>query len=1086
MSLLIFHFAHTHAHTHKIHVLLFSGPEFEISGLIGEGSDSAAAGVDVVLFGEKSTASCSSTAGSSPELPAGFRPPSSVSSKKVICATKSDKNGQFKFSAVVCGDYIVVPFYRASSGSVYDVSPASSVVSVAGSNVAISERFIVRGFSVSGKVIVPGGASGVAGVTVRLGSSETVTDTAGVFKFDQVESGTYKMSVNKEKYTFSGPESIQISPTTSKLPDFIVKTVELCGRVSIPHPPAGVEATTAASRQVSLALASSPAKVLSQTHTLIDPIAGAYCFRVEPNQNYVVTPVVSDREKRAGLLLSSASQTVKIESEPFSGINFAQSLLTVSGRVRCLSAPCDPSIAVTLQSSGTEGADVVTTGLVADDVFVFQHVVPGAYVVSIDKPDWCFENQVLQVQVKQHDVTGLELVQTGYKLAVKSSHDVTVEYSYASESSSHSLALKARADSPICVINAGVYNVRVSQSCYSFSATNGKTVSENSFSFSTENKGKPLVLTAKSYRLNGVLELHAAVSDVTVEIRNSVDNSLVAVAPLKQVGKTEGGISRFAYSHWVDLSAGGVDAVEVKPISTNVFFYPKSIKSGSSGAECPPTLPAIVGRPGAFVQGQIQPATAGVKVTVSGGEDDIHETVSDAAGKYRVGPLPDTVEYSVFASAPGFYLKKEHQESSNKDVIIYNFRAMRLGSTLVSILNAADKTAVGGALISLSGGEGYRNNTVTSADGTIVFGGLFPGDYFAIPMLKEYSFAPAGGQAVVIEEGVEKKFEFRATRVAFSAFGAVRSLNGQGERAVIVEAVSEDTTDSVAQREEASTDEQGAFRLRGLVPGRSYSIRLKDSTTNDRIDHVVPTSASVTVSKTSPSDLVDVSFVAYRKPTRHSISGHIVFSNSSLTLEQQGEVLASITVVLIDAETPKEVVREAKLSRSLSAFDFTSLVPSKSSKWIIRLKSTLSSSLYAYKFDDSKVDISGSFLSVLLLLFRIGVYFRLLSRLSLLNAHRYVLAGVSTFVDVPIVVSVKQPGEETPPSSVASLVSMILLVAFAFYRKEVTSFVWKRVLQKEGEFAFGEAIENMFRSLQRWQQSRKSANASSGSNSSRK
>jgi hypothetical protein len=93
-------------------------------------------------------------------------------------------------------------------------------------------------------------------------------------------------------------------------------------------------------------------------------------------------------------------------------------------------------------------------------------------------------------------------------------------------------------------------------------------------------------------------------------------------------------------------------------------------------------------------------------------------------------------------------------------------------------------------------------------------------------------------------------------------------------------------------------------------------------------------------------------------------------------------------------------------------------------------------------------------------------------------------AGVSTFVDVPLAVSVKQPGEEAPPSSVANLVFMVLLGFSVFYRKEVTTFVWKTLLKKEGDFAFGESVENMFRNLQRWQQSRKVITTSN--NSSRK
>lgn len=900
--------------------------------------------------------SCSSSATAAPELPVGFKAPAEVADLKVLCATKSDKSGLFKFTDVSCGTYTIVPFYKTASGPVFDVVPEVAPVEVDGRNAVLSEPFRVKGFSVSGRVLV--GSTGVAGVTVRLGDSmSTVSDAQGVYKFDQVEAGSYKLSAQKDKFTFASPAAVKITLSTSRLPDIAVKTVELCGRVSIPHPPAGVEPTTTSSRQVNLAKASNPSKVIDTTSTSVDAISGQYCFSVEPGQSYVVAPVITEREKRAGLLLSSSSQTVKVDAEPVANVNFAQSLLTVSGRVRCLTSPCDPSVAVTLQSAGDSTGDVVSTGLVADDLFVFQHVVPGAYVVSVEKADWCFEKQALQVQVKQSDVSDLELVQSGYKLTIRSSHDVNVEYSSAEDKKANSLLVRAREDSSVCVANSGLYTVRVAQSCYSFTASNAKIISDNTFQLSTD-AGKALVLSAKSYRLSGVLELHTAADDVTVEIRSSADGSLLDVAPLKKVGSSDDGISRFAYTHWVDLAAGGSDAVEVVPVSKHVFFYPKSIKASGSAAECPPTLATISGRPGAFVKGQIEPATAGVKITVIGGED-VYEAVSDEKGRYRVGPLPDNVEYSVSASASGFYLRKEFNEAaSNKQSIVYNFRAMKLGHARVSILDSnGAPLAVSGVLVSLSGGEGYRNNTVTGADGTLLFSNLFPGDYYALPMLKEYSFTPASGQAVSVEEGVQTEAKFRATRIAFSAFGSVRSLNGQSERALVVEAVSEEGA-AVAQREEAVTDETGSFRLRGLVPGRKYSIQLKaGASANERIDHAVPARLTVTVPTQSPADITNLRFVAYRRVSRQSVSGRVAIANASAALE--GDVRASLTIQLIDPDTPNVVAKEFKLSRDLEAFDFVGLVPTKSGKWIIRTKSTLPTNSYNYKFDDMKIDASG-------------------------------------------------------------------------------------------------------------------------------
>lgn len=58
----------------------------------------------------------------------------------------------------------------------------------------------------------------------------------------------------------------------------------------------------------------------------------------------------------------------------------------------------------------------------------------------------------------------------------------------------------------------------------------------------------------------------------------------------------------------------------------------------------------------------------------------------------------------------------------------------------------------------------------------------------------------------------------RGRRVAFSAFGSVTSLNGEPEDGVVVEAVGQG---SCPQQEEATTEANGQFRVRGLQPGVS-------------------------------------------------------------------------------------------------------------------------------------------------------------------------------------------------------------------------------------------------------------------------
>lgn len=100
---------------------------------------------------------------------------------------------------------------------------------------------------------------------------------------------------------------------------------------------------------------------------------------------------------------------------------------------------------------------------------------------------------------------------------------------------------------------------------------------------------------------------------------------------------------------------------------------------------------------------------------------------------------------------------------------------------MVEVSDASDQ-AVSGAVISVSGGTKYRSNTHTGASGEATFLSLSPGEYFVKPQLKEFEFTPKH-KLMDIKEGETSTIKFQAKRVAFSAYGKIRSINGEpGER----------------------------------------------------------------------------------------------------------------------------------------------------------------------------------------------------------------------------------------------------------------------------------------------------------------
>lgn len=96
---------------------------------------------------------------------------------------------------------------------------------------------------------------------------------------------------------------------------------------------------------------------------------------------------------------------------------------------------------------------------------------------------------------------------------------------------------------------------------------------------------------------------------------------------------------------------------------------------------------------------------------------------------------------------------------------------------------------------------------------------------------------------------------FRGKRVAYSVFGKITSLSGDAFANVMVEAVSTSEACSNHQ-EEAVTEFNGLYRIRGLQTGCDYKIRLQK---NGNVERSMPRERSVQVQTT---DTENVNFIA--------------------------------------------------------------------------------------------------------------------------------------------------------------------------------------------------------------------------------
>ena len=135
---------------------------------------------------------------------------------------------------------------------------------------------------------------------------------------------------------------------------------------------------------------------------------------------------------------------------------------------------------------------------------------------------------------------------------------------------------------------------------------------------------------------------------------------------------------------------------------------------------------------------------------------------------------------------------------------------------------------------------------MSRADGSFVFGQLFPGEYYLHAQLKEFAFKPAT-QIVPVTEGSAVTLEVACERVAWSVFGRVTTITGQplAKQRVVAVGMS-------GHKESAVSDAQGAFRLRGLHEGETYKVEFVSG------GHVIPTVHEVVMKK---EDVLNQNFV---------------------------------------------------------------------------------------------------------------------------------------------------------------------------------------------------------------------------------
>ncbi|RAL42059.1 hypothetical protein DM860_011842 [Cuscuta australis] len=781
-----------------------------------------------------------------------------------LCHAATDTDGTFTFKSVPCGLYKLIPFYKGEN-TIFDVSPSSLLVSVNHDHTIVPQKFQVTGFSAGGRVVDANG-EGVVGVKVIVdGHERSITDNEGYYKLDQVTSKRYNLEAKKEHYRFNKLNDFLVLPNMASIADINALSYDVCGSVR----------TLNSDYAAKVTLTHGPENMKPQVKKTDQ--SGNFCFEVMPGE-YRLSAIAATPENFPDLLFSPPHVDISVR-KPVLDIEFKQVQVSIAGSVVC-KEKCGSSVSLTLvHLEGKHKDQRKLTHLTNDsNEFIISNVLPGKYRVEVKNPlvalsgedRWCWDESFTNINVGTNDVKGLSFVQKGYWVNIISSHEV--DAFLTQDGSVVNFKIK-KGSQHLCVESPGVHELNFHKSCISFRSS--------SLIIDTSDP-LPISLKGEKYLLKGHLHVDPSSlsgsqnmpQNIQVDVLDTEGSVIGRIAAIPSHNDINQSVTVYEYSTW---AIPGDKFIFVPQDSRGdgekkILFYPRQQHVSLMQEDCPPVIPPFYGRIGLYIEGSVSPPLSDINIKIiAAGEshsaplkqgDVAAEASTGVDGFYVAGPLYDDVNYHVEASKSGYHIKP---------VGPHSFSCQKLGQIYVRIYSNEDiREPFPSALLSLSGEDGYRNNSVTGVGGTFIFDNLFPGSFYLRPLLKEYAFSPPA-QAIELVSGESKEIIFHATRVAYSAMGVVTVLSGQPKEGVSIEA----RADSEGFYEETLTDSTGNYRLRGLLPDTTYEIRVlrRVGYGNHHIERASPESITI---KVGTDDYRGLDFVVFEEPEMTMVSCHVV------------------------------------------------------------------------------------------------------------------------------------------------------------------------------------------------------------------
>ena len=835
--------------------------------------------------------------------------------KKPFCIGESDKEGLFSFKNIPYGEFIVKT-YKINKYTNYSLFPEEQKRFVTHSDCELEKPFKVNSFNIYGKVM-NGKKKGISDVTIKLdGQIKAKTDKNGVYVLENVIENNIDLEVQADNLFFEPKTNLHISPLIPSLPDFIVGDYKLCGKIIIE----AKESFTLGKRTVVLLDKSN-----NEERKMLTDQEGKYCFEVKEG-SYKIYPVLTDEEKKSDLHLQPEYQDIEIIDKPYLDINFYQSKVKITGKIKCIKN-CKDEKNIKIKLSSTKNEQSQETYMDTKTMeYSFENILSGQYKISIIKNEWCWKQESQIIKVQNKDIENLDFEQSGYSLFYVTHHDINALCKNVETNHTHEIILKKDSDK-LCLPNEGKHII-YPKSCYLFA--------QNEYTYDTNNnheqnifelnptelraKGK-IVLdenVIKKLKVNNITAINIIIN-INSNIENEDNNQQVNIKKLNvelnyKQKETEFTFytkpnSKLKLIPSFDETKNNKDLIDTLLFTTNE----KILNIQSECQENSDDLKFII-KSGILIEGSVIPAIKDIKILAYNKNDNslITSSFTNEKGKYKIGPLSMDEEYDLKAIKEGY--KIYPQKGSNS-----NFKCEKLSYLKVKVEDL-EGNPLSGVFISLSSSErSFRANNNTNNDGYFTFIDLSSGEYYIQPFLKEYKFEQ-NQKSIMIKEGDHIDVLLKANRVAFSIYGKVNNLMREKLENLFVQA--QNVESNVIQ--ETPIMKSGDYRLKGLIPGQKYIIKVKIPK-DSNIERALPLNVEINVNK---NDTFGVDFIVFNKYKEIDIRGYLNYTDNKdlgycpITSNSQ------FYVELYDYKDDDKLIKTSNVNGACS-FTFRKLVPGK-------------------------------------------------------------------------------------------------------------------------------------------------------------